>query len=250
MTTIANTIRTLAVATVLANGFTIASGVALPSTAEAAAPQACVQQVMTGGINWGGGTTWQRKNAEALCEGAGDYGARIRCFTGAVAGGTHWSQAIKSCQPIGKKVATGGVINGYSVGVVHFAGGTFEKRGNGWVETGASGQVRFHFKEQQRDEWSVYLHDSSRNVNLQLDLHRDLVLYEGSPLYPITSVAKAKAPRVPKKPHVYTINAGPIWNQADAQQKCPKLAKKRGATWTGHWWTTQPGKMSVCQLKR
>jgi hypothetical protein len=40
-----------------------------------------------------------------------------------------------------------------------------------WAETGASvDDVRFEFREVDRDDWSVYLEDSSRNMSLQLDL--------------------------------------------------------------------------------
>jgi len=45
-----------------------------------------------------------------------------------------------------------------------------------------------------------------------------------------------------------TVEAGPIWNQQDAEKKCPSVCEKRGG-WTGHWWTTVQGKMSVCQCK-
>lgn len=44
------------------------------------------------------------------------------------------------------------------------------------------------------------------------------------------------------------MEAGPIWNQADAQKKCPVVAATHQARWTGQWWTTVQGKMSVCQL--
>ncbi|MDA7426070.1 mannan-binding lectin [Thalassococcus lentus] len=44
------------------------------------------------------------------------------------------------------------------------------------------------------------------------------------------------------------VEAGPIWNQADAKTKCTVLAASHKAKWTGHWWTTVAGKMSVCQL--
>lgn len=47
-----------------------------------------------------------------------------------------------------------------------------------------------------------------------------------------------------------TVEVGPIWNQMDAQRKCPEAARSAGATWTGQWWTTQPGRMSVCEIKR
>lgn len=43
--------------------------------------------------------------------------------------------------------------------------------------------------------------------------------------------------------------AGPIWSQADAERKCPALAKKHRLGWNGQWRTTIPGKMSVCGLE-
>jgi hypothetical protein len=45
-----------------------------------------------------------------------------------------------------------------------------------------------------------------------------------------------------------SVEAGPIWNQADAQRKCPQVAKANGGTWNGQWRTTVPGRMSVCEL--
>jgi hypothetical protein len=46
----------------------------------------------------------------------------------------------------------------------------------------------------------------------------------------------------------YDIEAGPIWNNADAQGKCPATCSNFGAgwKWNGNWVTTVPGKMSVC----
>ena len=44
--------------------------------------------------------------------------------------------------------------------------------------------------------------------------------------------------------------AGPIWNDFDANRKCPDVARKAGGKWTGQWKTTQPGRMSVCEVKR
>lgn len=42
------------------------------------------------------------------------------------------------------------------------------------------------------------------------------------------------------------VEAGPIWNNNDAQQKCPKVCSNVGATWNGNWTTTVWGSMSVC----
>ena len=47
----------------------------------------------------------------------------------------------------------------------------------------------------------------------------------------------------------FDVEAGPIWSQSDAEQKCPNVAKANGATWTGQWHTTVPGRMSVCELR-
>ena len=46
------------------------------------------------------------------------------------------------------------------------------------------------------------------------------------------------------------IDAGPIWNQVDADRKCPQVANGIGGNWTGQWKTTRPGQMSVCEIKK
>lgn len=42
------------------------------------------------------------------------------------------------------------------------------------------------------------------------------------------------------------IQAGPIWNQADAELKCPVAAHAVRGRWNGQWVTTVPNEMSVC----
>ena len=90
-----------------------------------------------------------------------------------------------------------GAANGYNVAQVQFDGGMFTWTGaKTWVEGGAHGSPRFQFQERNRDAWSVYLYDQSRDVKIQLDLHRGKVLYgQGnsgmSDLYTITSAAAA-----------------------------------------------------------
>ena len=64
--------------------------------------------------------------------------------------------------------------------------------GKNWSELNKNGTSTF--VETGRDDWSVYLFDKSRNVNIQLDLHTEEVLYgqKGSklkPLYKIVEVA-------------------------------------------------------------
>jgi hypothetical protein len=42
------------------------------------------------------------------------------------------------------------------------------------------------------------------------------------------------------------IPAGPIWNDADANGKCPNVCGQHNLTWTGDWRTVQEGSQSVC----
>lgn len=58
------------------------------------------------------------------------------------------------------------------------AQGSFRRTGDrAWAEINAAGQPMFRFVETQRDEWSVYLHDSQRDVRIQLDLYTRRVNY-------------------------------------------------------------------------
>lgn len=84
------------------------------------------------------------------------------------------------------QVAQAATTTGRNANIVEFgdnAGklGTFRQTGsNQWVEQNKQGKTTFNFKETHRDDWSVYLYDASRNVRLQLDLHRNRVGYSDS----------------------------------------------------------------------
>ncbi|MCT8970467.1 mannan-binding lectin [Microbaculum marinisediminis] len=45
------------------------------------------------------------------------------------------------------------------------------------------------------------------------------------------------------------INAGPIWSDQDARNKCPSVCAGAGGAWNGSWHTTAPGRMSVCSCR-
>ena len=52
------------------------------------------------------------------------------------------------------------------------------KVGNKWFESNINSTGgKFQFVERQRDDWSVYLWDTSRNVELALDMHRMKITY-------------------------------------------------------------------------
>ncbi len=42
------------------------------------------------------------------------------------------------------------------------------------------------------------------------------------------------------------VQAGPIWNERDAQGKCPSVCAGVSQPWNGFWRTTVWGQMSVC----
>ncbi len=46
-----------------------------------------------------------------------------------------------------------------------------------WVEKSYSNDRTFKFQEVDRDEWSVYLHDPLRNIDIELDLETHAVYY-------------------------------------------------------------------------
>ena len=57
--------------------------------------------------------------------------------------------------------------------------GRYVQTGTGkWKEIPKSPDgTTFHFNETNRDMWSVYLHDPSRNVRIQIDLHTRKIYY-------------------------------------------------------------------------
>lgn len=60
-------------------------------------PGVCYERLMSGTINWGGGTKWQPANAVNLCMGSRDARKTIACFKDAIQGGQTWQNAIDKC---------------------------------------------------------------------------------------------------------------------------------------------------------
>jgi len=98
--------------------------------------------------------------------------------------------------------AASAVVNGQSaISVLLANGGSFVRtHANVWTEFNTAGNAVFRFNERGRDEWSVYLHDPSRDTHIQLDLFRRKVLVsqgagQRRDLYDIASaMAPATAP--------------------------------------------------------
>jgi hypothetical protein len=131
--------------------------------------------------------------------------------------------------------------------------------------------VTFRFVEQNRDEWSVYLLDASRNVRIQIDLFRKKIGYAAgsapsSDLYDVLDSSTGSGPaggfgdggaRNDRSDRwdgdrwrsTYPIDVGPIWNAADASDKCRRVAREVDGEWTGQWWTLVVNKDSVCEIR-
>lgn len=85
------------------------------------------------------------------------------------------------------------VLKAESVSHVEYQNGDFKGAFNQigqlkWQEKNPDGV--FSFNEQSRDEWSIYLLDSERNITIQLDLYKKEILYEGSLIYNISKYSK------------------------------------------------------------
>lgn len=77
-------------------------------------------------------------------------------------------------------------VNGRNVNFIKFTNSAGEFKGTFiqreveklWEEEGTQqGATRYSFQEVGRDDWSVYLRDDSRGVNIQIDLHTKKVMY-------------------------------------------------------------------------
>jgi membrane-bound inhibitor of C-type lysozyme len=111
-------------------------------------------------------------------------------FAGALPAGLSATQDAHAATP-SLVIRVAGRVDGTNVAGVYYPGGGITMDNGIWVEGNADGSNTFI--ETHRDEWSVYLYDQSRDVYLQLDLHRQLILYgQGhngrrmQPLYQIT----------------------------------------------------------------
>jgi len=50
--------------------------------------------------------------------------------------------------------------------------------------------------------------------------------------------------------NTFDAQAGPIWNNPDAQTKCPGTCQSHATAWNGQWTTTVWGQMSVCGCQK
>lgn len=92
----------------------------------------------------------------------------------AVLPGASVLQAPAPVQPVG--VTQG--VTGKNVGAAYHGRARFEETGKGtrmWKEYGSNGVANFTFVETRRDACTVYLHDSSRRMDLEIDVCRKMI---------------------------------------------------------------------------
>lgn len=122
--------------------------------------------------------------------------------------------------------------NGQNVtGVTVENGGKFVQLADGWVELRSDGSTAFYFTEVDRDNWSVYLRDASRDVNLQIDLNTKWVKYasgrdEFTNLYRIIA---AKAPKSKTPQESQKVQESPANDGSDRQDHWSANVTDEGA---------------------
>lgn len=153
---------------------------------------------------------------------------------------------------------------------VEYPGGFFQNVGGGrWVETARDGS-RLNFNEVRGRQGTIRIYDQSRAVTIIFYFDRNTIFISdrGGPerfIYPISRVVRGGGggggygggrPNWGggggggwNQPATRNVDAGPIWNQADAVRKCTDLARREGGEWTGQWRTTVVGRMSVCEIR-
>ncbi|MEZ5477446.1 MAG: mannan-binding lectin [Thiolinea sp.] len=52
----------------------------------------------------------------------------------------------------------------------------------------------------------------------------------------------------PAMAQIKPVEAGVIWSDLDARQKCPAIAKQNKGRWTLKWWTAGSANMAVCEV--
>ena len=146
--------------------------------------QYCYNMVQ-GKVPWNaeGNTTWVEQNVRSLCKGTTNPKRTINCFRASISNGLDWQQGIAACRPEKLNPNPAAPVKGYNLQRADFGSGgvrlgAYVQTGpKNWKEVNAQDQTRFKFKEVNRDEWSVYLNDPSRNVSIQIDLFRKKISY-------------------------------------------------------------------------
>jgi hypothetical protein len=146
--------------------------------------QYCYDMVQ-GKVAWNasGNVKWAEQNARSLCKGTTNPKKTVQCFHAMISDGQTWQQGIAAGRPEILNPNPAAPVKGFNVQRADFGnGGTrlgaYVQIGpKSWKETNAQDQTRFKFKEVNRDEWSVYLNDPSRNVSIQIDLFRKKIIY-------------------------------------------------------------------------
>jgi hypothetical protein len=161
-------------------------------------------------------------------------------FCGSVVGALAWlSFELTPHPPIASAQTPASApigANGRNAQVVEFgfAGakqGEFRLTGTrAWGEFGQDDVARFRFEEQNRDEWSVYLYDRTRNIYIQLDMYTRKVLY--GPAYgSLNEIYKVLAAWPSPRPKGLTTTSV-AYGDVKQQQKLGEYSQTGPGQWT------------------
>jgi hypothetical protein len=119
-------------------------------------------------------STSQRKPASKVLI-FGIVGIALLCVAGIVVSGLLSSMNSNTPPSDPATEPPAAQVNGFNVNrVLYPEGEFFQTDAQSWVERAADG-TEFHYVETERDEWSVYLYDETRNYNIHLDLYQEAV---------------------------------------------------------------------------
>lgn len=151
------------------------------------------------------------------------------------------------------------------IGTVWMSEGVYSRKNPNWQsinQANAVGSVNLANSTAETFQQVAGVPSSASNNNNCFSCHNPTPFSSANPPVPSTM-----PPRLMAISHVITMNtsyavpnsilvsnkamctdvkAGPIWNQKNAQETCPKVCSKQGQVWNGQWKTTQPSSMSVC----
>lgn len=217
----------------------------VPPVMEQSNEQICHDMVQ-GKVAWSqnGDRRWQENNVRSLCAGTGNPHQTVSCFQQGIATHNNWGRAISDCagnRPVAVNQPPAWTPGPEAVPVPPMMGQNKEQMCHDMVQ----GRVAWSRNGDRR--WQE---NNVRKLCAGTNNPRQTVncFRQGIASHNDWSRAIAECASMGKASK-RAVEAGPIWNQADANKKCPRIAAQNNGTWTGQWWTTVQGRMSVCEIQ-
>lgn len=214
--------------------------------APAQSPEQICHDMVQGNVAWSqnGDRHWQEDNVRSLCAGTNNPDQTVSCFQQGIATHNNWSRAISDCagnRPVAVNQPPAWTPHPQPVPVPPVMELNKEQMCHDLVQ----GRVAWSQNGDRRwQENNVRkLCAGTSNPRQTVNCFRQGITAHNDWQRAIADCASMG------KASKRAVEAGPIWNQADANEKCPLIAAQNNGTWTGQWWTTVQGRMSVCEIQ-